>query len=68
MTGLMVLPSELQAPVDDGACRHLEGMALPDIRLSNHSGQLVNLSLLSGRSIVFVYPMTGHPDKPLPSG
>lgn len=68
MTDLMVLPSELQAPVDDGACRHLEGMALPDIRLSNHSGQLVNLSLLSGRSIVFVYPMTGHPDKPLPSG
>ncbi|MBD3633406.1 MAG: hypothetical protein HUJ23_00670 [Methylophaga sp.] len=52
MTDLMVLPSELQAPVDDGACRHLEGMALPDIRLSNHSGQSVNLPLLPGSSIV----------------
>jgi hypothetical protein len=52
MTDLMVLPSEPQAPVDDGACRHLEGMALPDIGLSNHSGQFVNMSLLSGSSIV----------------
>lgn len=52
MTGLMVLPSELQAPVDDGACRHLEGMASADIRLSADSGRLVNLCLLSGRSIL----------------
>lgn len=68
MEDLMALPSQLQAPVDDGACQHLEGMPLPDIRLLSHSGQLLNLSLLCGRSIIFVYPMTGHPDKPLPSG
>lgn len=52
MTGLMVLPSKLQAPVDDGASRHLEGISLADIRLSADSRQYVDLSLLSGRSIV----------------
>ena len=68
MEELNALPTNLPVPEDDGACQHLEGMPLPDIRLRTHQGQLLNLSLLCGRTVVFIYPMTGRPDKPLPAG
>ncbi|MTI63912.1 peroxiredoxin [Methylophaga sp.] len=66
MTTLEVLPSNLPIPIDDGACRHLSGLHLPDIRLLASNGQMLNLSLLCGPTVVFVYPMTGHPARPLP--
>ncbi len=68
MEDLAALPPNLPTPIDDGTCRHLAGMRLPDIRLQTHKGQLLNLSLLCGPSLVFVYPMTGVPGKSLPYG
>lgn len=65
---LLHLPDDLPAPVDDGACDHLPGMRLPALALPATDGSAVDLSTLRGRSVVYVYPRTGHPDQPLPTG
>ncbi len=60
--------SLIPAPSDDGKAAHLEGMTLPDLSLPATAGGPVNLSALSGVSVVYVYPMTGRPDRDLPEG
>jgi peroxiredoxin len=62
------IPTNLPIPRDDGACDHLPGMRLPSLALPATDGTMVDLSTLSGRSVVYVYPRTGRPDQPLPSG
>jgi len=63
-----VLPPELPAPQDDGAARHLVGMRLPSLTLAATDGSKVDLSNLSGRTVVYIYPRTGVPGQPLPEG
>jgi len=65
---LSQLPDNLPAPVDDGAADHLIGRALPAVRLASTAGGWVSLSELSGSSVLYVYPMTGQPGRPLPDG
>jgi peroxiredoxin len=60
--------STIPAPQDDGAARHLRGLALPSIALSATDGSLVDLSRLAGRTIVYAYPRTGRPGVPNPPG
>jgi len=61
------LPKDLPEPQDDGACAHLFGMRLPSIQLPSTTGTRVDLSTLTGRTIVYCYPRTGRPDEePLP--
>src|SRR4051794_22202061 len=55
------LPEGLPAPVDDGACVHLTGMAMPRVPLASTDGGAVDLSSLPGRVIVYAYPRTGRP-------
>lgn len=62
------LPKDLPVPVDDGAASHLEGSLLPDLVLQSTDGSSVNFTGLSGRWVIYVYPMTGRPDAPLPDG
>jgi len=62
------LPDDLPVPVDDGAADHLTGLALPDIALAATDGSRVNLSRLSGRTIVYIYPRTGRPGQAMPTG
>ena len=68
MSNLSELPTDLPRPVDDGACDHLTGMYLPDITLASTQGGEVNLSLLSGLTVIYIYPMTGRPGVSLPDG
>jgi peroxiredoxin len=63
-----VLPSDLPAPVDDGAARHLTGLKLPSLALAATDGGRVDLAALGGRTIVYIYPRTGRPGQPLPNG
>jgi peroxiredoxin len=63
-----VLPEELPAPKDDGAARHLPGARLPSLALATTDGSQVDLSKLSGRTVVYIYPRTGVPGQPLPQG
>jgi peroxiredoxin len=65
---LLDLPADLPVPVDDGACNHLPRMRLPSLALPATDGTMIDLSTVSGRSIVYAYPRTGQPDKPLPTG
>ncbi len=55
--------SVIPAPIDDGACRHLVGTALPDLPLTATDGSTVSLAKLAGRVVVFAYPRTGEPEK-----
>ena len=65
---LLDLPADLPVPVDDGACDHLPGMRAPALALPATDGGMVDLSRLADRSVVYVYPRTGRPDQPLPTG
>jgi peroxiredoxin len=60
------LPEGIPAPTDDGAADHLPGMRLPSVALISTSGDTVDLSALTGRTVVYCYPMTGRPDRDLP--
>lgn len=60
--------SQIPAPQDDGAARHLMGLALPSVTLAATDGTAVDLSRLAGRSIVYAYPRTGKPGLPNPDG
>jgi peroxiredoxin len=63
-----VLPDDLPAPVDDGAARHLTGLKLPSLPLAATDGARVDLAALGGRTIIYIYPRTGRPGQPLPTG
>jgi peroxiredoxin len=65
---LYELPQELPVPVDDGACDHLPGMALPALPLPATDGRTVDLAALPGRTVVYCYPRTGRPDEEIPPG
>ena len=62
------LPPDIPVPQDDGAARHLAGMALPDLALPATSGPPVNLSKLKGRAVLYIYPRTGVPGVDPPPG
>jgi peroxiredoxin len=63
------LPANLPVPVDDGACRHLPGLAVPPIKLRSTRDRWVDLAALSApRIVVYCYPRTGRPDEPLLPG
>ena len=69
MTDFTELPPDLPRPIDDGACDHLLGLALPQLRLPSTSGRLVDLGALpAGRTVIYCYPRTGRPGEPLPDG
>lgn len=60
--------SKLPAPEDDGAAAHLAGAHLADVALPSTAGGSVSLAKLAGRTVLFVYPMTGTPGVALPEG
>ena len=63
-----ILPADIPAPQDDGAARHLTGLKLPPVALAATDGSQVDLLKLSGRTVVYIYPRTGVPGRPLPEG
>lgn len=67
---LYELPADLPVPVDDGACRHLPGLLLPNVSLLSTSGRRVSLASASrdSRVVVYAYPRTGRPDYEPPAG
>jgi peroxiredoxin len=62
------LPKDLPVPQDDGATKHLAGMRLPRLSIAATDGAEVDLSRLKARTVVYAYPRTGEPGKPLPNG
>ena len=67
MADPFALPQGLPVPKDDGACRHLEGMAIPRLSLDSTGGRSVDLAEVSkGTAVFFFYPRTGRPGVPIP--
>jgi peroxiredoxin (alkyl hydroperoxide reductase subunit C) len=58
--------SKIPAPEDDGAARHLAGLAAPDVVLAATDGTGVSLARVPGRAVVFAYPRTGVPGQNSP--
>jgi peroxiredoxin len=65
---LSELPKDLPVPVNDGAAAHLEGMSLAKIALPSTDGGTIELASITGRFVIYIYPMTGRPGVPLPDG
>jgi peroxiredoxin len=62
------LPDNLPIPQDDGAADHLRGTKLDSILLAATNRSKIDLSKLTGTTVVFIYPMTGVPGVALPDG
>jgi len=60
------LPSSLPVPTDDGACAHLPGSHITSTPLSTTSSTTVNLSALTGLTILFCYPRTATATETVP--
>lgn len=60
--------STLPVPIDDGGADHLTGRMLPDVVLTATDGGHVPLASLSGRTVIYIYPLTGRPGSDLPAG
>ena len=69
MTDYTTLPAGLPVPEDDGAAAHLPGTAIPPLAFAATDGRTVDLSRHdAGRTIVYLYPLTGRPGVDLPDG
>ncbi len=52
---------------NDGVIQHLENNVIPSISLPNQEGNLLRLDRSDTfRMVLYFFPMTGRPDKPLP--
>lgn len=66
---LKPLPVDLPVFEDDGAASHLTGSRLPPLHLPSTDGEEIDVSdFASGRTLIYVFPMTGSPEKDMPDG
>jgi peroxiredoxin len=63
-----VLPDGLPVPEDDGAADHLPGLELPDLTPDSSQGPVSLADLARERLVLYVYPRTGRPDRPMLPG
>jgi peroxiredoxin len=67
---LRQLPDDLPVPEDDGASDHLPEAVLPSVALPATAGSPVDLAAIANENalVVYVYPQTGVPGRPVPEG
>ena len=63
-----VLPAGLPIPEDDGAADHLPGLEVPALILPSSVGPVSLAELARERLVLYVYPRTGRPDRPMLPG
>jgi peroxiredoxin len=69
MSDPSALPEDLPVPQDDGAADGLAGRPLPAAVLPSTASEPIDLRTASDRRlVVYVYPQTGVPGRPIPSG
>jgi peroxiredoxin len=61
------LPANLPVPVDDGGCDHLEGTEVPALTLASSVGPVDLAAFGADRGVLYVYPRSGRPDRPIPA-
>ena len=63
------LPADLPVPEDDGAADHLPGTQVPRLELPTTDQRALDLAeAAQQRLVLYVYPRTGRPGEPLPTG
>ena len=63
------LPADLPAPEDDGAAAHVTGMRVPRLELPTTDQRALDLAEAAQQLLVlYIYPRTGRPGEPLPTG
>jgi len=68
VSALTDLPSGLPIPEDDGAADHLRGMRMPHVTLRSTGGRDIDVADLGERrTVLYLYPRTGRPDRPVPA-
>lgn len=65
---IALLPEGLPVPIDDGSCNHLPGLPLPDVKLKATDGTVISLKNKQELLVIYLYPMTGPSEIPLPAG
>jgi peroxiredoxin len=69
MADFTTLPDNLPIPHDDGAADHLTGLAMPTLSVQTSDRRSVDLAAIGpGRTIIYIYPLTGRPGVDLPEG
>jgi peroxiredoxin len=69
VTDPYTLPADLPAPLDDGAADHLVGMRVSRLELPTTDQRALDLAEAAQQLLVlYVYPHTGKPGEPLPTG
>ncbi|KAA2252408.1 redoxin family protein [Solihabitans fulvus] len=69
MTDHTSVPAGLPVPKDDGAATHLPGMKVPQLELQGTGGATIRIDALgAGRTVIYIYPLTGRPGTDLPDG
>ncbi|MEU5839997.1 peroxiredoxin [Streptomyces diacarni] len=69
MTDRTSLPAKPPVPEDNGAVDDLPGARMPCLELHGTRDVTVCLDTLgAGRTVIYVYPLTGRPDTDMPDG
>ncbi|MFF7648247.1 MerR family transcriptional regulator [Streptomyces sp. NPDC007983] len=69
MNDYLSLPADLPVPEDDGAAAHLPGKTVPPLELRSTADTTVRLDApVPGRTVLYIYPLTGRPGTDLPEG
>ena len=58
--------SKIPAPKEDEDLSHLLKYKIKSVLLKSTNNQSIDLSKIKGLSIIYIYPMTGQPNIPLP--
>lgn len=65
MIDYSILPPNLPVPVNDGAADHLTGLLMPSVILQASDGTVIDLATPGpGRTLVYLYPLTGNRCRP----
>ncbi len=69
MNDYTALPVGLPVPRDDGAADHLPGLLVPNLMFTASDGREIHLrELPEGRTVLYLYPLTGRPGIDIPEG
>lgn len=64
-----ILPPDLPAPPDDGACRHLPGLRMPTLALPATTGGTVAVGCSSSAwMVLYCFPRASEANAPPPPG
>ena len=69
LTDYTTLPEGLPIPEDDGAADNLPGRKVPDLTFQTSDNRTIRFTDLGpGRTVIYLYPLTGQPGVDLPEG